>query len=294
MRKRLAFLLLALVALLAAACGRETPETSGGDEQADLSETSIPACVTNQGTIAPAAADGGALELLTPGKLVVGSDTAFPPFESIENGKAVGFDVDLITEIGKRLNLQVDVQTAVFDTIFTSLAAKKFDAVISAVTIKEERKRTVDFTDPYFTSDLSLSVRAGDAGKFKGVDDLEGETIGVQAGTTSEDCAKSALKDKGKVADIRAYDTIPDAFTDLAAGRVAAVLIDLPTAKQITEERSGINVVQVIKTAEDYGIAVGKHAPNLRVAINDALKKIKDDGAYAKLFVKWFKTQPPE
>src|SRR5919108_433102 len=74
MRKRLAFLLLALVALLAAACGRETPETSGGDEQADLSETSIPACVTNQGTIAPAAADGGALELLTPGKLVVGSD----------------------------------------------------------------------------------------------------------------------------------------------------------------------------------------------------------------------------
>lgn len=295
MRNRLALVLLASISLLAAACGKETPEASGNGTKTELGETSIPACVTNQGTIAPAAANGGAVELLTPGKLVVGSDTAFPPFESIENGKAVGFDVDLITEVGKRLgNLQVDVQTSAFDTIFTSLAAKKFDVVVSAVTIKEERKQTVDFTDPYYTSDLSLSVRSTDAGKFKGVDDLKGEMIGVQASTTSEECAKSALKAKGKVADIRAYDTIPDAFTDLSAGRVAAVLIDLPTAKQITEQRSGIDVVQVIKTQEDYGIAVGKHAPNLRVAINDALKKMKDDGTYAQLFVKWFKTQPPE
>jgi polar amino acid transport system substrate-binding protein len=293
MRHRIAFVLLASISLLAAACGKEAEKTSG--EKSELSETSIPACVTNQGTIAPAAANGGPIELLNQGKLIVGSDTAFPPFESIENGKAVGFDVDLITEIGKRIgNLQVEVQTAVFDTIFTSLAAKKFDVVVSAVTIKEERKRTVDFSDPYYTSDLSLSVRAGNQEKFATVDDLQGQTIGVQAATTSEECAKTALKAKGKIADIRAYDTIPDAFTDLAAGRVAAVLIDLPTARKIAEDRTGIDVVQVIRTQEDYGIAVGKHAPNLRVAINDALKKMKDDGTYARLFVKWFKTQPPE
>lgn len=294
MRYRVALVLLAAIALLTAACGKEEAEKpSGGSSK--LSETSIPACVTNQGAIEPANADGGAIELNQAGKLVAGSDTQFPPFESIENGQAVGFDVDLIKEVGKRLgNLNVEVQTAAFDTIFTSLAARKFDLVVSAVTIKEERKRTVDFTDPYFTADLSLSVRSADVGKIKGVDDLSGQTIGVQAATTSEDCAKAALKAKGKIADIRAYDTIPDAFTDLSAGRVAAVLIDLPTAKQITGQRNGISVVQVIRTQEDYGIAVGKHAPNLRVAINDALKKIKDDGTYAQLYVKWFKTQPPK
>ena len=294
MRYRVALVLLAAIALLTAACGKEeAAKPSGGSTK--LSETSIPACVTNQGTIEPANADGGAIELNQAGKLVAGSDTQFPPFESIENGQAVGFDVDLIKEVGKRLgNLNVEVQTAAFDTIFTSLAARKFDVVVSAVTIKEERKRTVDFTDSYFTADLSLSVRSADVDKIKGVDDLSGQTIGVQAATTSEDCAKAALKAKGKIKDIRAYDTIPDAFTDLSAGRVAAVLIDLPTAKQITGQRKGISVVQVIRTQEDYGIAVGKHAPNLRVAINDALKKIKDDGTYAQLFVKWFKTQPPE
>ncbi len=294
MRYRVALVLLAAVALLTSACGQEEAEKPSGNG-AQLGETTIEACVTNQGTIDPAKADGGKIETNAPGKLIVGSDTAFPPFESIENGQAVGFDVDLIKEVAKRIsNLEVEVQTAAFDTIFTSLAARKFDVVVSAVTIKEERKRTVDFSDPYFTSDLSLSVRSADAGEIKGVDDLSGQTLGVQAATTSEDCAKSALKAKGKIADIRAYDTIPDAFTDLSAGRVAAVLIDLPTAKQITGQRTGISVVQVIRTQEDYGIAVGKHAPNLRVAINDALKKIKDDGTYAQLFVKWFKTQPPE
>lgn len=294
MRYRVALVLLVSLGLLTAACGQEEAEKPSGAER-ELGETSIPACETNQGTIEPTKANGGAIELNQAGKLVVGSDTAFAPFESIENGQAVGFDVDLIKEVGKRLgNLNVEVQTAAFDTIFTSLAAKKFDVVVSAVTIKEDRKKTVDFTDPYFTADLSLSVRSGNEENFATVDDLEGQTIGVQAATTGEDCAKNALKAKGKIADIRAYDTILDAFTDLAAGRVAAVLIDLPTAKQISDQRQGIRVVQVIRTQEEYGIAVGKHAPNLRVAINDALKKIKDDGTYAQLFVKWFKTQPPE
>ncbi len=293
MRRSTTLVFFALLAFAAAACGQESGGPGGGG--AELAETTIDSCVIDQGTTAPAEATGGEVKTLNEGKLVVGSDTAFPPFESIENGKAVGFDVELITEIAERIGdgLEVEVQSAAFDTIFTSLAARKFDAVISAVTIKEERKQTVDFTDPYFISDLSLSVREEDVGDIKGVDDLEGETIGVQAATTSEDCAKSALEDKGKVEEVRAYDTIPDAFTDLAAGRVAGVMIDLPTAKQIVEDRTGITVVQVIKTQEEYGIAVGKDNPDLRVAINEALKELKDDGTYRQLFVKWFKTEPP-
>jgi len=293
MRRPAGFFLFALFALGASACGEEAARGPGGGAAA-LAETTIQECVTNQGTTAPAEPEGDEVTTLQEGKLIVGSDTAFPPFESIENGEAVGFDVDLITEVAKRVgNLEVEVQTSAFDTIFTSLAARKFDVVISAVTIKEERKQTVDFTEPYFTSDLSLTVRDDDADEIGGIEDLSGETVGVQAATTSEDCAK-LLKDKGQIGDIRAYDVIPDAFTDLAAGRVAGVLIDLPTAQQIAEQRTGLRVVQAIRTQEEYGIAVSKDNPDLRVAINEALGEIKTDGTYRRLFVKWFKTEPPE
>lgn len=290
MKHRAWLVLLAALALVAPACGKESPTPADGSG-AEVGETTLQACVVDQGETA-AAKTTGQLETIKPGVLTVGSDTAFPPFESIENGVAVGFDIDLIKEIAKRLDppLQVEVQSAAFDTIFTSLAAGKFDVVISAVTIKEDRKKTVDFSEPYFTADLSLSVREEDAESIKGVDDLEGTTIGVQAGTTSEDCAKNALQKEGKVKDVRAYDTIPDAFTDLSAKRVDAVLIDLPTAQQIVERRAGLVVTQVIRTEEEYGIAVGKNNPDLRVAISASLKNIKDDGTYRRIFVKWFKT----
>lgn len=283
--------LVVALGLLAGACSQES---DNGDAAAtEIGETTLEKCVTKQGTIAPAEPDDSGIKTIKEGTLTVGSDTAFPPFESIEDGKAVGFDVDLITEVAERLDLEAEIQSAAFDTIFTSLAAKKFDAVISAVTIKEERKRTVDFTDPYFTADLSVSVREADAETISGVDDLAGKVIGVQAATTSEDCGK-ALKADGELEDVRAYDTIPDAFTDLAAGRVAAVLIDLPTAQQIVDQRTGLRIVQAIRTQEEYGIAVAKDNPNLRIGINDALEEIRDDGTYDELFVKWFKTEPPE
>lgn len=296
MRHRFALVLLSALALVAVACGSETARTTTGPRTAELAETTIEACVIDQGTTAPAEADGGEIKTLKAGTLTVGSDTAFPPFESISDGVAVGFDIDLIKEIAKRLDppLKVEVQSAAFDTIFTSLAARKFDVVLSAVTIKDDRKKTVDFSDPYFKADQSLSVRDGDAGTIKGVDDLMGKVVGVQSGTTGEDCAKNALKAKAKVKDVRSYDTAPDAFTDLAAGRVEAVVVDLPTAQQIVEQRTGIRVVQVIRTKEEYGIAVSKENPNLRVAINEALTDITEDGTYRRIFVKWFKSEPPE
>jgi ABC-type amino acid transport substrate-binding protein len=239
-------------------------------------------------------ATGTSFKTIKPGKLIAGSDTAFPPFESIEGGKAVGFDVDLMTEVAKRIgNLQLEVQTADFKTIFTALAAGRFDVVMSGVTIKAARKKTVDFTDPYFNANLSLSVRPSDAATIRGVDDLKGKVIGTQSGTTSEDCTKAELKAKGRIADYRTYDTSVAAFDDLAARRIDAVLIDLPTARSVAAQRTGIRIVQKIRTNEDYGIAVSKRNPNLREAINRAFKDVRSDGTYRRLYVKWFKAEPP-
>ena len=293
MRSRTMLLVLAFVALFAAACGTQTPESQSSAAPAP-GEATIDKCVIAQGATAPAKATGKAFKTLKKGVLTVGSDTAFPPFESIEKGEPVGFDVDLTNEIAERLGgLEVDYQTAAFDTIFTALAAGKWDMVASAVTIKAERKQTVDFTDPYFTADQSISVTDENADTITGVDDLTGKIVGVQAETTGNDCA-TALKADGKLADVRSYDTAPDAFTDLAAGRVDAVIVDYPTAKQILENRTGSRVVQILRTKEEYGFAVSKRNPDLREAINDALAEITDDGTYATLFRKWFKTEPPE
>lgn len=293
MRTRSALASFACLTLLGTACGTETATDVAG-EPVEMTETTLNECVIGQGTTPAAEPTGGEPKILNSGTLTVGSDTTFPPFESIEGGKAVGFDVDLITEVAERLDLEAEIQTSAFDTIFTSLAAGKFDAVISAVTIKEDRKKTVDFTDPYFAADQSLTVRSEEAESITGVDDLAGKVVGVQAATTGEECAKNALQAKKKVKDVRSFDAAPDAFTDLAAGRVDAVLVDLPVAKRIVEQREGAAVVQAIRTKEEYGIAVSKENPDLRVAINEQLTAIRDDGTYDTIYRKWFKTEPPE
>lgn len=295
MRLRKVVAALAGMLLVATGCAKEKeavePTTA---EPVIRSETTIKSCVNDLGTIPPAEATGTEFTTLKPKVLTIGSDTAFAPFESIDNGKVVGFDVDIMNEVAKRLgDYKADFQTAGFDTIFTALASGKFDVVVSAVTIKAERKKTVDFTDPYFNADQSLSVRTADAEKIKGVDYLKGRVIGVQAGTTGKDCADNALKAKGKVKDVKAYETAPEAFNDLAAKRIDGVLIDLPVAKQNVAASGKAVLVQAILTSEDYGIAVSKKNPNLREAINKVLKAMQDDGTYARIYKKTFKTEPP-
>lgn len=295
--RRLLLMTLVLT-LFAAACGEDSPVVGPPDGAPDveITETSLDECVIDVGEIAPAEPTGEDVTTITDGVLTVGSDTAYPPFEFIEGDQVVGFDIDLIREIAQRLGdgLEIEVVSADFDTIFTALAAGRFDVVISAVTITGERKQTVDFTDPYFHADQSLAVREEDAGEIEGVEDLEGRTVGVQRGTTGEDCARNALEEPGLVAEVRSFETVVDAFTDLSAGGVDAILNDFPTSKRVVEQRRGLAIVQMIRTQERYGIAVSKDNPNLRVAINDALDEIRTDGTYRELFLKWFETEPPE
>lgn len=287
-----------LIALsfLAAACGKTENVQPNASPSASISEVTVEKCTTNQGTVAPAAATGATFTTKKAGELLVGSDTTYPPFESIEGGKTVGFDVDLVEALAKKLpgTPKVRFQTADFKTIFTALASHKFDVVASAVTIKEERKRTIDFTDPYFSADLSLAVDTSKQATIKTIDDLAGKTVGGQDGTTGLDCA-NALKEAGKVGEVRAYKDILAAFSDLTAGRIAAIVNDLPTSKKVVEKRGGsLAIVQLIRTREAYGLAVPKDNPNLREALNTALKEIKADGTYKALFVKWFETEPPQ
>ncbi len=141
--------------------------------------------------------EGKAYKTLKEGVLTVGSDVAFPPFESKDEKtqEIVGFDVDLATEVAKRMGLQVEFVPANFDSIIPALKAGKFDCVISAMTITEEREKQVDFSDPYIDSNQSLAVKKGST--IKSSKDLKDKIVGVQRGTTGELKAKELQKQFG-------------------------------------------------------------------------------------------------
>lgn len=224
---------------------------------------------------------------LKEGLLTVGSDVAFPPFEfkDEKTQEIVGFDVDLAKEIGKRLGLKVEFVPANFDSIIPALKANKFDCVISAMTITEEREKQVDFSDPYIDSDQSLAVKTGSP--IKSTKDLKGKVVGVQRGTTGELKAKELQQQFG-IKEVRAYDDTLLAFEDLKAGRVDAVVNDLPVTAYLVKRQPEIQIVEVIKTGEKYGVAFREDQDDLREAFNKVLAEIKADGTYDQIYEKWF------
>jgi ABC-type amino acid transport substrate-binding protein len=163
------------------------------------------------------------------GRMIVGSDLTFAPFEFVENGQNRGFDIDLMNAIGERLGLQVQFVNNPFDSIFVQLAGGQFDAIISGITITEERQQSIDFTNPYFLAKQGLAVLEGSG--INGVEDLAGQRVAVQSATTGERYAQAHFAD----AVIASFPTSEAAFAALRAAQVDAVFIDLPVAQAAAE-----------------------------------------------------------
>jgi ABC-type amino acid transport substrate-binding protein len=222
----------------------------------------------------------------------VASDIAYPPFEYEKNGEPVGFDIDLMDEIAKRANLKVEYQNVTFDGIIGGLSSNLYDASISAMTITPDREKKIDFSDPYFNADQSLLVPSdSDVGS---VDDLGDATVGVQIGTTGEIKANE-FKDQGKIqGEIRTFDTIEDAFAAINNGQIDAIINDLPVSQdEVNNSDGALEIVQVIPTGEQYGIAFPKNS-DLIGPVNKALAEIKEDGTYEKIYKKWIGRAPEE
>jgi ABC-type amino acid transport substrate-binding protein len=235
------------------------------------SSTTTPASTTGSSTT-PAAP---AYKLVTPGQLTVGSDTSFPPFESMNGQTAEGFDVDMMNAIGKQMGLKVVFQTEGFDTIIASVNGHKFDAIASGMTITPERQKTIIFSDPYFDSNQSVAVL-----KSSGITtetQLYGKKIAVQSGTTGEKWATEHLVPHG-------------------AKTVDAVVNDLPVSVEIIKEgpTRGFTIIDSIPTGEQYGIGIAKDNPELATAINAALAKIKASGELKQIYDKWIQTTPAQ
>jgi ABC-type amino acid transport substrate-binding protein len=225
-------------------------------------------------------------------KITVASDIAYPPFEFTKNGQPVGFDIDLMREIGKRAGFTPEFKNVTFDGIIPGLGNNLYDATISAMTITKEREQKVDFSEPYFNADQSLLVQSDSP--IKSVDDIGDATVGVQIGTTGALKAQE-FKQQGKIkGEIRTFDTVTDAFSALENGQLEAVINDLPVSLDKANQSDGtLEVVQNIPTGEQYGIAFPEGS-DLREPANKALEEIKKDGTYAKIYEKWIGKKPEE
>ncbi len=226
------------------------------------------------------------------GVLTVASAFPDPPFEVTSDGKATGFDTELMQKICKDLGLAwqpVRYKGDDFNGIFDGLGDGGYDAVISGTTITPEREQVALFSDPYLEFNQGLAVNVARNPQIESVADLRGQVVGIQVGNTSDIVARK-LKSEGAIADIRyyPYHGILTALDDLSAGRIGAFIKLFPVAEWLVRGRRDLAVIQQIPTHEKLGIAFGKANPGLRAAVNKALTDVRQGGTFDALHGKWF------
>lgn len=234
---------------------------------------------------APAGADYG---LVAEGTLTVCSDIPYPPFEyeGGDNGTGyTGFDIELLGAIAEKLGLELSVQDVGFDALQsgTTLISGTCDIGASAMTITEERKANIDFSDPYYDSLQSLLVRA-DSG-IESIDDLDGKNVGVQQGTTGENYAK----ENAKGASLVQYPSDGELWPAMQAGQIDAILQDQPVNLEHEKADDTYKIVETYNTDEQYGFAFAKgEKAELREDINAALQELRDSGEYQEIYDTFF------
>lgn len=265
----------------------ELAQTTEPTQSSQATEAPTTGTTTDATPTTAAGTSGATVADLKGRALIIGSDTTYPPMEYVNDAKEiVGFDVDLMNELAKRMNATVEFRTFPnFDAIFAALANKEFDMVVSSVSITDERKQIIAFSDPYLSIGQVISV-AADNSTITGQDTLKSaQLVGVQGGTTGEEAAKAAGVPE---AQIKRYDTIDLAFADLANGAVDAVIADGPPSAQYGTQYEGkVKAVGGPFTTEDYGIALQQGDTELLNALNAALKAAKEDGTFDALLEKW-------
>ncbi len=216
--------------------------------------------------------------------LVVGTSAGFRPFEYIEGGKVVGFDIDLIKEIGNKMDMKVKIQDMDFDALISAVKTGTIDVIASGMTITDERKKQVDFSDPYFTANQSVLVRDNFNEPLNSPQDLNKSEykVGVQNDTTGAFWADDNLEK----ATIQKYSKYIECIQDLENKNIHMIVLDKPTAEAYAQNRP-VKVALSIPTGEQYGFAVKKDSDILS-DINKALEEIKGSDTWNKMQQKYF------
>ncbi|MCM3612163.1 transporter substrate-binding domain-containing protein [Planococcus sp. MERTA32b] len=259
--KKFSFLMMLLALMLfIAACGSDGESTSGGE---------------GSGT------EGGEGETYE-----VGIDTTYPPFEYEVDGEYTGIDIDLINAIAEDQGFNINFNPMDFGGIIPALQAGQLDIAIAGMSITDERKEVVDFSDPYFDAGLTLVVQA-DNSDITSLEDLEGKTVAVKSGTTGAEFARENEDEYGY--EIAQFEDSPSMFQEVSNGNADVLLEDYPViAYAIAESGLDLKTAGDRLTGDQYGIAVlkGENADVLE-KINAGLQELRDSGEYDEILNKY-------
>jgi polar amino acid transport system substrate-binding protein len=229
-------------------------------------------------------ANGSKLELVKDGALTFSMTGQYPPLNFKKDGKLTGFDVEIGTEIAKRIGLEANPVTNPWETIIQGLKAKKYDAIIGSMTATPERDKQVDFTNPYYLSGAQIFVAEGNS-DIQSKEDLKGKKIGVIQASTWKDMAEE-LSDQ-----VKGYPTDVNALQDLALGRLDAVITDKIVGVSAKNEK-GLKIKEIgdLLNEDRVSVAIAEGNKELADKINKAIQSMIDDGTYEKISMKWFNT----
>ena len=214
------------------------------------------------------------------GKLYVGTNAEFPPFEYLDKGEVVGFDIDLVKAIGKKLDMEVVIKDMAFDGLIPALETNKIDIVIAGMTASDERKMAVNFSNPYYTANQVIILNDNN-NDIKTFDNLNGKLVGVMLGFTG-DVVVSEMKDVKS----KKYNASYAAIMELQNNKIDAVVLDSETALNYVKNNKGLKLAETSGEPEEYAIAISKKNSELLNKINTALDELKKDGTYETLLKK--------
>lgn len=282
MKKALSLMTAAALVLSLAACG-STASSAASSEVASPEAASSDAA-SSEAASSEAASETETAELSTvePGKLIMSTNAAFPPYEmTTDSGEFEGIDIETAQAIADKLGLELQIDDMDFDAALLAVQQGKADMVMAGVTVTDERQNVMDFTDSYATGIQSIIVK--EDSDIASVDDLAGKKIGTQRGTTGYLYCSDDFGDENVVA----YDNGLTAVQMLNNGQVDCVVIDNAPAKEFIAANPGLKLLDTAYVEESYAIGVGKGNTELKDAINTALEELKADGTLQAIVDKY-------
>ena len=282
MKKALSLMTAAALVLSLAACGSTAP--SAASSEAASPEAASSDAASSEAASSEAASETETAELSTvePGKLIMSTNAAFPPYEmTTDSGEFEGIDIETAQAIADKLGLELQIDDMDFDAALLAVQQGKADMVMAGVTVTDERQNVMDFTDSYATGIQSIIVK--EDSDIASVDDLAGKKIGTQRGTTGYLYCSDDFGDENVVA----YDDGLTAVQMLNNGQVDCVVIDNAPAKEFIAANPGLKLLDTAYVEESYAIGIGKGNTELKDAINTALEELKADGTLQAIVDKY-------
>ena len=282
MKKALSLMTAAALVLSLAACG--STASSAASSEAASPEAASSDAASSEAASSEAASETETAELSTvePGKLIMSTNAAFPPYEmTTDSGEFEGIDIETAQAIADKLGLELQIDDMDFDAALLAVQQGKADMVMAGVTVTDERQNVMDFTDSYATGIQSIIVK--EDSDIASVDDLAGKKIGTQRGTTGYLYCSDDFGDENVVA----YDNGLTAVQMLNNGQVDCVVIDNAPAKEFIAANPGLKLLDTAYVEESYAIGIGKGNTELKDAINNALEELKADGTLQAIVDKY-------